>query len=626
MSFGDSNAAAGAAPVEHPAGFRKRRGQNWVFLGLMYGFFYMSRYNLSAIQQAMKEIFGWSHTQYSDVAGTGVLIYGFAVFLNGPLADKIGGKRAILIGSAGAAVFNLLFGLCFLFVGHAAVMKGATVVTPAVLTHGMTGSTMIATFAAIWGGNHYFQSFGALSIVKINAAWFHVRERGKFAGLFGIMIQSGRLFAFSFSPFILRYLPWQWCFWIPSAILTVMFFVNWKLVENSPADAGFEFHTADETKEEAAQKPSLGFVLRKVFASPSMWMIAFASMCIGMVRNSIDHWWAGYFTSVFSLKTADLAKFVPYNIVSVGTPIAAITGGLVAGNLSDRVFGSRRAPVIFFAFVGMAVTLVLLSQGLHSPWMGAALLLVIAFFIQSAHSLVGGAASMDFGGKKAVATAAGLFDGAQYLAGAIVTYGLGRLLDAYKDAKIPGVEFDVWPLAPIPFAILGALLIARLWYVVPGRKPADPTAAQLAERARALALLHKVQRVTLGVYGVLAGASSVLTIILPQQVARELIGHALLPGAVLQSQLHAGARIGLCIVALAAAFTPRPPRVLVRAVLIALLASMAGPLFSAITNGVAWTELAALKRGLWLDGVVATLLLATSVARANLRSLPEPPK
>ena len=45
----------------------------------------------------------------------GVLVYGLSVFLNGPLADKIGGKRAILIGSAGAALFNLLFGFTHLY-------------------------------------------------------------------------------------------------------------------------------------------------------------------------------------------------------------------------------------------------------------------------------------------------------------------------------------------------------------------------------------------------------------------------------------------------------------------------------------------------------------------------------
>lgn len=622
MSGAGGAAARHAEPVAHPPGYRMRRGQNWVFLGLMYGFFYMSRYNLAAVQQAIADAFGWSHTQYGEVAGTGVLIYGLSVFLNGPLADKIGGKRAILIGSAGAALFNLLFGFSHLYLLHAAVVKNGSVVTPAVYAHGMTASSVLATMAVLWGCNHYFQSYGALSIVKINAAWFHVSERGKFAGIFGIMIQMGRWFAFYGAPLILVRLPWWWAFWVPSGILVVMFFVNYFWVASAPADVGFEFHTADETRAEEQQKATLGFVLRKVFASPAMWMIAFSSMCIGMVRNAIDQYWAGYYASVFHITTAQAATFLPYTVVSYGTPIAAVVGGLAAGNLSDRVFGARRAPVIFFAFIGMAVSLVGLSAGLRSPWMGALLLLVIAFFIQSAHSLVGGAASMDFGGKKAVATAAGLFDGAQYLAGALVTYGLGRLLDAYKDPRVPGAEFDVWPLAPLPFAVLGALLIARLWYVVPGRAPEDPTAEALARRARALALLHKVQRVTLLAYGLLAGASSLLTLILPQQVARELMGHGLAPSAVVQGQLHAGVRLGLAVVALTAAFMPRPPRALVRAVLIAVLASIVGPLFSAVTGGVPWIELAGLKLGLWLDGAVATVLLGTGIARANLRALP----
>jgi OPA family glycerol-3-phosphate transporter-like MFS transporter len=622
MSFGDSHAAAGAAPVEHPPGFRQRRVQNWVFLGLMYGFFYMSRYNFSAISDAIGEKFGWTNAQFGSIISAGVFVYGLSVFFNGPIADKIGGKRAILIGSVGAAVFNFLFGLCYLFLGHAAVWKDGKLIQAATLTHGMTATTMIATFSALWGANHYFQSFGALSIVKINAAWFHVRERGSFAGIFGIMIQSGRLFAFSFSPFILRFLPWQWCFWIPAAILAVMFFLNRRFVEDSPEKAGFEFHTADETREEAAKKATLGFVLRKVFASRAAWLIALSSMCIGMVRNSIDHWWSRYIGAVFHLSAAQRATFVPYEVVTWGTPIAAIAGGIVAGNASDKLFGARRAPVIFFAFIGQALTLAALAQGLHSAWTGALLLLLMAFFIQSAHSLVGGAASMDFGGKKAVATAAGLFDGAQYLAATLVGFGMGTLLDAYKDPKAPGAEYDVWPLAPLPFAIIGAIVIARLWYVVPGRTPADPTAEALAQRARALGLLHKVQRVALGAYAIVAGASSVLTLILPQQMARELMGHGLLPGAVVQAQLHAGARIGLAMVALAAAFMPRPPRALVRAVLVALIASMAGPIFSALTNGVPWPELAAIKWGLWLDGIVAVVLLGTGVARANLQSLP----
>jgi OPA family glycerol-3-phosphate transporter-like MFS transporter len=352
----------------------------------------------------------------------------------------------------------------------------------------MTQSTMIATLAALWAANHYFQSYGALSIVKINAAWFPVRERGVFAGIFGMMIQGGRWLAFAVSPFILHRLPWQWCFWIPAAILGVMWFANRLLVENSPRDAGFpDLQTGDETKEEAASAATLAFVLRKVFASRTTWMIALASMCIGMVRNSVDHWWAIYVARVFAIAPENLGSFAPYELASWAMPACAIAGGLAAGTASDKLFGSRRAPVIFFAFLGQLGCLLLLSRYLHHAWAGCALLAAISFFIQSSHSLVGGAASMDFGGKKAVATAAGLFDGAQYLAGAVVGFGMGKLLDHFKDAAHPGAEYDVWPLAPIPFAVLGALIVASLWNARPARAHAGPHVAAVGHTTGSIA-------------------------------------------------------------------------------------------------------------------------------------------
>ena len=614
MSHVDPAVAAGAPPVSHPEGFIARRRVNWVFLGLMYGFFYMSRYNLAAIQAAMKELYGWSNADYGKIVSAATFIYGTAVLANGPIADKIGGKRAILIGSAGAAFFNFLFGCCFLFLGKAAVVTNGTVVTPAVFAHGMKASTMIATFAALWGANHYFQSFGALSIVKINAAWFHVRERGSFAGIFGIMIQSGRLLAFQLSPFILSFLPWQWCFWIPSLILVVMFFVNRRYVEDSPAKAGFEFHTADETVEEAAQRPSLGFILRKVFASKAAWLIAASSICIGMTRNSIDHWWSGYFTAVFSIKSTDLKSNLAYNVISAGTPIFGVLGGLVAGNASDKLFGSRRAPVIFFAFLGQAASLLLLSQVYRSQWSGVLFLLTLAFFIQSAHSLVGGAASMDFGGKKAVATAAGLFDGAQYLAASVVGWGLGALLDAFKDKALPGAEFAVWPLAPLPFALLGAVLISQLWDAVPGRKLDEAEQARLADSARRRTWL--VERIGLGLFGILGGAYATLALVIPQRLARDLLGHALPPGGVLLHQMLAGVQLGLALVALVAARTPRPPRALVRAVAFGLAAAALGPLMAAITQSVPWPELRAYGVILGFDLFIALILGITQLGRS----------
>jgi hypothetical protein len=78
-----------------------------------------------------------------------------------------------------------------------------------------------------------------------------------------------------------------------------------------------------------------------------------------------------------------------------------------------------------------------------------------------------------------------------------------------------------------------------------------------------------------------------VTLILPQVVARELYGHAL------------------------------PPRALVLAVALGLLATLVGPLFSAITSTVPWAELAPLKKAFVFDGVLAILLVVTSIARRS---------
>ena len=129
--------------------------------------------------------------------------------------------------------------------------------------------------------------------------------------------------------------------------------------------------------------------------------------------------------------------------------------------------GAAARPVITFGFLGMIVLLLLFGLAEHlqlGPWSGVICLSLLSFFVNGAHGMIGGAASMDFGGRKAAATAAGLFDGMQYLASSFVGIGMGWMLDHW------GWRF--WQIAPVPFAIAGALLISRLWNVVPGRKAA----------------------------------------------------------------------------------------------------------------------------------------------------------
>jgi OPA family glycerol-3-phosphate transporter-like MFS transporter len=473
--------SAGGTSPERPAAFadptfQRRRNLNWIILGLLYAFFYMSRYNFAATMSDLSRTFGWNNTQLGIFETMMPLVYGLSVVFNGPLADRIGGRRAFLFGAVGVTLMNFAFGACLLMVVTPAVVTGSGhdmhVVTPAVLKDGVPPGTLLVVMAIIWGINGYFQSFGALSIVKVNAQWFHVRERGTFAGVFGVLIRLGLILAFSGVPFIAATLPLQYAFWIPGAFVAVMFAVNFVWMKDTPEDAGLGPMDTGEGDDDG--KPAkLSFVLKKVFGSQATWMIALCSMMIGMVRRStVDSWYPKYFRETFLAKGADLASFVPYQGAVWGIAILGIAGGFAFGITSDRVFGGRRAPVITVGFLGMAACLVLLGlagkAGL-GPWAPAVCLALLSFFVNGAHGMVGGAASMDFGGRKAAATAAGLFDGMQYLASSFVGLGMGWVLDH------PG--WTAWPWVPIPFALVGAAIISQLWNVSPRRAASAPKAA-----------------------------------------------------------------------------------------------------------------------------------------------------
>jgi OPA family glycerol-3-phosphate transporter-like MFS transporter len=430
-------------PTDIPSGFRAgayrvRRAQNWVLVGLLYSAFYMTRYNFSALAPTLQSVFGWTKEDLGIFETLLPLVYGLSVVLNAPLADKIGGRRAFLFGAAGVVAMNVLFALF------------------PTLAPGLHGRSLAWGMAIVWAVNGYFQSFGAVSIVKVNAQWFHLKERGTFAGIFGVLIRLGLWLGFGVAPWLGKRFGWQTAFLGPAGFVALLFLANLLFVRETPRDAGFEeLDTGDAS---SGAKPGVLEVAARIFGNPTMWLIALASMMIGFVRRSvIDAWWPVYFKEVLHLDATDTA----YQVTSLGIMIAGILGGFSFGFASDRVFGGRRAPVVTLGFATMVVGLGAFAASAAAVGNIGALLL-LSFAVNGAHGMIGGAASMDFGGRQGAATAAGLFDGMQYLAGAINGVAIGRITTDYS--------WTVWKLWPLPFAVVGALVMARLWNVRPGQR------------------------------------------------------------------------------------------------------------------------------------------------------------
>ena len=139
----------------YPAGFRPRRGLNWGLVGLLYAAYYMCRYNLRWAVPDLRQEYGFSYSDITQIQACWFWAYGIGQLINGLFTDRIGGRRAMVIGAAGTILMNIIFGFASFAGGF-------------------------STFAFIWLLNGYFQAFGAPGMIKINAAWFSRTERGTF--------------------------------------------------------------------------------------------------------------------------------------------------------------------------------------------------------------------------------------------------------------------------------------------------------------------------------------------------------------------------------------------------------------------------------------------------------------
>jgi OPA family glycerol-3-phosphate transporter-like MFS transporter len=374
----------------HSSAYRTRRILNWFPLGLTYATYYMGRYNFNVVKGDMGRMFHLDKAEMGIIATAGFWTYALSVMFNGPLADRIGGRKAILFGAAGALLAKLVIGLLFLNGWSTKILLGMSL---------------------LYSVNMYFQSFGALSVVKVNASWFHVKERGIFGGVFGSMISAGYFLALSVGGWILAHFPWYMVFLIPSAAIAVMRVVDLALVRDRPSDAGHpDFDTGDASTGDDTPV-NWAYLFREVFTHPVIVTIAAAEFCTGFVRQGLLLYFTEYLREVHHVDPGSALFWW----AGTGVTIGGIVGGLVCGWLSDRLFQSRRPPVAFIFYIGQAVAL--LALGLAQAPMAAALLIGLScMFIFGVHGMLSGTASMDFGGRKAAATAAGMLDGVQYVA------------------------------------------------------------------------------------------------------------------------------------------------------------------------------------------------------------------
>lgn len=448
-------------PLNHSKKFMLARFRSWFPLGMTYGFLYFARYNLDTLATA--EVI--TKAQKSQISGWGFLVYAVSLFLSGPLIDKLGGKKGMVMASLGAAIFNILMGWSLYL--H---------------LHGSTSFDLVFVLSIFYCGNMFFQSFGAISTIKVKSYWFHVRERGTFGAIFGTLISLGVYFAFDWTDALAKAVDTKlvgtpsalrdvlhsfflfdadvsafWLiFFVPAGLLFIWALIDMILIKDTPDEAGFGHIETYDASHGAnhADFNTWWKVIKNVLSNRVILMIGIIEFTSGVLRDGIMKWYR-----LYAKETGMGVENIMANW-GLWAAVTGIAGAFLAGWASDKYFHSRRAPVAAIAQVCMfvAVLVIALTISNNSMAVGIGALVIMAAVI-GVHSIMSGTATADFGGRKAAATATGVADGFSKLGSSFQEFVLGAIIT--KETWV------YWPSFLLPFTLLGLFFAVRLWTVLP---------------------------------------------------------------------------------------------------------------------------------------------------------------
>jgi MFS transporter, OPA family, glycerol-3-phosphate transporter len=376
----------------------------FALLWTSYASYYLCRMNFAAAQPEMlREFTGWTRAQVGMIPSVYAIFYATGQFINGQIGSRFGARRMMVIGLVVISICNLLFSV--------------------------TESYWM--MLVLWAINGYCQAIGWPQVVQTMSNWFRVGRRGTMMGLISTCYQGGNVLAWLMAGYLVSEHGWRASFWVPGLIMIPMAIVLLIGMRNRPEDAGLP-HIRDDGEadpEADAGAPvedwTIMRILKVTLASKVLWILALSYFCFNAVRYAFMNWGIQYFNNFHHV---DIKKSA---FMSIAFPLIGSLGAISSGWVSDRFFGSRRAPVctvMLAILAGICLLFIPVEQG---DWITATIVLAVAgFMIYGPDAILTGAAAIDLSHPKAAAAAAGFIMAMGNLGAALVAgFGVGLILD-----------------------------------------------------------------------------------------------------------------------------------------------------------------------------------------------------
>jgi sugar phosphate permease len=382
------------APPARPEAQDARGYRALALLILGYVGVYLCRKNLSVAVPLLRESFHASKAEVGFIASAGTLAYAFGKVLNGPLVDRLGGRRGLLLSLLVVALFG----------AAGALAPGLFVLS------------------ILYGVNRFAGSASWGAMLKLVPTWFAPARTGTAVAILSLSYVGGSALATLLAARIVDAGGgWRAVMGLPSVALAVILVVCFFTVREGPRQAALAI-----PGEPPPETPRLAGVVGRLFRRPQFLATCALSFTLTLLRESFNTWSYDFLVSIQGGHPSAMTA----GLQSMGFDVAGGVAILGAGVAYDRVRPSLRRWLIAGCLTVLAFVISALSPvAAVSPGGAAVLVGAVGLLVYGPYSLLAGALAIESGGKDAAATAAGIIDGIGYVAGALAGTVLGRLLD-----------------------------------------------------------------------------------------------------------------------------------------------------------------------------------------------------
>lgn len=373
-----------------------------IFYAMFIGYvcFYLTRKSFTFIMPTLMVDLGLNKAQLGLLGTILYLSYAMSKFVSGVMSDQSNPRFFMAFGLIITGLANILFG----------------------------ASSSLLLFCLFWGINGWFQGWGWPPCARLLTHWYSQSERGSWWSIWSTSHNVGGFLIPLLAGVIAMHFGWRFAMFVPGIVCILMgcFLIN--RLRDTPQSLGLPPIEAWR-KDSATLAPTTAerelttkeILFTYVLRNKWLWLLAFASLFVYVIRSAINDW-----TAIYLIETKGYT-ILQGNACASSFEIGGVVGMLVAGWLSDKFSEGKRGPMnVLFSFGMLLSVFALWMHTTQSFFTDAMIVFGLGFFLFGPQMMIGLAAA-ELSHKKAAGTASGFAGCFAYFGSALSGFPLGAI-------------------------------------------------------------------------------------------------------------------------------------------------------------------------------------------------------